>query len=439
MKPLMLFYIILLALLVTACGSDSPGRAGTGDSFGPPAAAPSQTSTETSTQTSTEASTETSTETSTRTPSTGSSTELPATLELEATYPEGFSFLNGVRELSDGTILAADPLAEVLLHIDLDAGTADTLGRPGPGPQEYKQPDQVLPLPGDSSLLVDLGKMQLTEIGPDGVFGDGIPMAIPGDDRFPLLLHPRFVDDLGHLYDQAPRSRNGGPRDSVAIVRFDRDSRRLDTVSMLWYPEIEQIRSRGGGFLPRMLEARNAWAVGGDGRIAIVHARDFSVEWRFPDGRVIHGPSHPFPTHGLGPAEKEAVLAGMGSSGISMTALAGRDGSVSRMTMSRGIPRDGAGPSVEEFEWAETLPPFHPDRARISSGGELWVERYLPVDSLPQIVVFDERGRSSGSVTLPHRRQLIGFGRSRTGHEVAYVVRTDEFDLRWLERYRVVR
>ena len=73
-------------------------------------------------------------------------------LEFELAYPEAFSFLNGVRELSDGRVLAADPLSQVVLRIDLDAGTADTLGGVGPGPQEYMEPDQVRPLTGDSTL-----------------------------------------------------------------------------------------------------------------------------------------------------------------------------------------------------------------------------------------------------------------------------------------------
>jgi hypothetical protein len=369
----------------------------------------------------------------------GASPEVVATLELEATYPEEFSFLNGVRELSDGTLLAADPLAEVLLRIDLDAGTADTLGRPGPGPQEYKQPDQVFALPGDSSLLVDLGKMQLTELGPDGVLGRGIPMAIQTEDRFPLVLHPRFVDRQGRFYDQAPRSRNGGSSDSVAIIRFDRATYGIDTVTMLWFPEIEQVRSRGGGFVPRMLEARNAWAVGADGRVAIAHAEDFSVEWLFPDGRTTTGPPTPFPTHRAGSADKEAILAGMRSSGISMTMAARPGGAVEQMTMSRGLPRGTEGPRIDDFEWAEELPPFRSDRVLISAQGEAWVERYLPVDSLPQVVVFDGDGRFKGIVTLPAQRQILGFGQSQDGHELAYLVRTDEYDLRWLERYKVVR
>ncbi len=77
----------------------------------------------------------------------------PPSLEFEVVYPEAFSFLNGVRELSDGRVLAADPFGQVVLRIDLDAGKADTLGGVGPGPEEYMEPDQVLPLTGDSTLL----------------------------------------------------------------------------------------------------------------------------------------------------------------------------------------------------------------------------------------------------------------------------------------------
>ena len=36
-------------------------------------------------------------------------------LELEALYPEAFSFLNGVRQLPEGTVLAADPLAQIVV------------------------------------------------------------------------------------------------------------------------------------------------------------------------------------------------------------------------------------------------------------------------------------------------------------------------------------
>jgi len=368
-----------------------------------------------------------------------SSGERAAILELEATYPEGFSFLNGLRELSDGTVLAADPLAQILLRIDLETSTADTLGRVGPGPQEYEQPDQVFPLPGDSSLLVDLGKAQLTVINPDGTFGEGMPMMIPREDGFPEILHPRFVDATGKVYHQAARSRSGGPPDSAAVARFDRASRTFDTVAMVWLPENFLVRSQRFGFLPRMLEPRDDWAVGEDGRVAVIRAEDFSVEWSFPDGKRVEGPPHNFQTQRVGPEDKEALLAEMRTSGISSTALASRTGGIQRMSMSRGIPNSADGPGVDDFEWAETFPAFRNDRTLISPAGEAWVERWVPIGSDSRWEIFDAGGLWLGSVVLPPHRQLIGFGRRPDGTDLAYVVKSDEFDLKWLERYRVVR
>ena len=95
------------------------------------------------------------------------------------------------------------------------------------------------------------------------------------------------------------------------------------------------------------------------------------------------------------------------------------------MTMSRGLFRGNDLPSVDEYEWAETLPQFRSDRAMVSRQGELWLERYLPVDSLPQLAVFDEEGILQGSVQLPPGRRLVGFGTRPDGIERVYLVRKD--------------
>lgn len=120
------------------------------------------------------------------------------TLELihEATFSEGFGHIDRVRELSDGRVMVADPIGQVLLVLGRGLANADTLGRVGGGPQEYRQPDVVLPLPGDSTLLVDLGNGRLIVVGPDGAFGTTAPMAQgePGSESFSIIL-PRFTDD----------------------------------------------------------------------------------------------------------------------------------------------------------------------------------------------------------------------------------------------------
>ena len=96
----------------------------------------------------------------------GVSAQLSADMEVE--FPEGFGLLSNVRELPDGKVLVADPLGQILAALDMDAGTMDMWGREGGGPREYRQPDAVHALPGDSTLLVDLGNGRLTVIAPDG-------------------------------------------------------------------------------------------------------------------------------------------------------------------------------------------------------------------------------------------------------------------------------
>jgi hypothetical protein len=52
--------------------------------------------------------------------------------------------------------------------------------------------------------------------------------------------------------------------------------------------------------------------------------------------------------------------------------------------------------------------------------------------------VFGPDGVRKGSVVTPRGAELIGFGQGPSGEGVAYFVRTDEFGLQWLERYRVM-
>ncbi len=49
----------------------------------------------------------------------------------DATFPEAFGMVGGLRELRDGRALIADPLGQALMVVDLVAGTADTIGRVG--------------------------------------------------------------------------------------------------------------------------------------------------------------------------------------------------------------------------------------------------------------------------------------------------------------------
>jgi len=363
-----------------------------------------------------------------------------ARLEMEAEHSEPFSFLNTVREKADGTVLAADPLSQVVLHLDLEAGTADTLGSVGEGPEEYMQPDQVFPLPGDSTLLVDIGKMQLTIIDPQGGFHSGMPLASQQEDGGMDFIMPRLVDQEGRIYYTASRGMNQeGPMDSTLVARYDRMTEESEEMGWIWRPE--PIVTRSGDNVRMMsvqMAGRDDWAVSPEGAFVIVRAEDYSVEWHYPDGGTVTGRPNPVETRRITEDDKLDFLENRSSGGL-MVAVTQSSSGGTDMRMSRG----GGGMRPEwnlpDFQWAEEFPPFRPDRSRVSPWGNLWVERWLPRDAAPTLDVFDEQGTRLGSVEMPPGRELIGFGTTSDGAPAAYLLRTDEFDLKWLERHRILR
>ena len=98
----------------------------------------------------------------TLTPGTPAAAQQATALIADAAFPESFSTVRGLIEMPDGRLLISDGLGQALMMVDLDAATADTIGRVGGGPEEYRMPDALFRLPGDSILLVDLGNGRLT-------------------------------------------------------------------------------------------------------------------------------------------------------------------------------------------------------------------------------------------------------------------------------------
>src|SRR3990167_679771 len=76
--------------------------------------------------------------------------------KADATFPVEFSSITGLLELPDGRVLMTDGIDQTLLRINLTTRKADTLGRVGQGPGEYKLPDAVFSLAGGRVLLTDL-------------------------------------------------------------------------------------------------------------------------------------------------------------------------------------------------------------------------------------------------------------------------------------------
>ncbi|NJD20843.1 MAG: hypothetical protein FIA95_16360 [Gemmatimonadetes bacterium] len=355
-----------------------------------------------------------------------------------ASFPEDFGSIQTVRELRDGRLLVADPLGEALYLVDMGSGKRTVVGTRGQGPQEYLQPDAVWPLPGDSTLLVDLGNARLVTLGPDLRFGATRPIA-QGDfepGRPLVLALPQGVDGSGNLYFRSlGRGLAGGePPDSGTVMRLPRGGGAPATVATIKLQGQKTTRSGGPDNQNVSMEAlpltpEDAWGVAADGSLVIARAGDYHVEWVAPDGSVRRGPPVPWNAVRVSGADKEEYLAEMGRSGggiaVRLEVVDGRPS----MSMQRGGPR-GERREADQYTWPDRKPAFQPVRISVDPQGRAWVRRHVKAGDPSTYDLFDRSGRPLGTVTLEPGKRVVGFGA-----RAVYVVSFDDFDLAYLERY----
>lgn len=356
-----------------------------------------------------------------------------------AVFPEDFGAIQTVRELDDGTVLVADPLGGTLYRVDMDAGSREQVGATGQGPEEYLQPDAVWPLPGDSTLLVDLGNGRMTALGPDLAFGDTSPLSA-GDPRSGMVIAlPQGVDRDGRVYTRSIAMSMGGdtgPPDSGAVLRVERGSFAIDTVA--WVKLEDRIVETSGGpdnqnvsVSPVFLSLEDTWGVAPDGSLVVARSGDYSVEWHRPDGTVTRGAPTPFEVVPIGrPVQEEFLRArSANGGGLSISVMMGNEG----MQMSFG--RGGAGvtdddENVDDYTWPDTKPPFYAQRIPVDPAGRAWIQRHVEAGEASTYDVFDGSGARVATYLLPHGERVVGFGDGSL-----YVVWADEFDLNYLRRY----
>ncbi len=356
-----------------------------------------------------------------------------------ASFPYEFSTVAGLRELPDGRVMVADGLGQVLMVLDMAVGRADTIGRPGQGPREYRQPDGLFALPGDSTLLVDLGNGRLTVLGPDFSFGATTPISQgsvePGRGMGTMSIRiPRAVDSRGRFYYQpmGGMGRGGMMPDSAAVVRWDRATGAVDTLAQVKLQDFTSSTSGGINNQAVSISAvpmspQDAWAAGPDGSIAIARAGDYSVEWVRPDGSVVRGPANDYNPVRVGRDEKQAWVERSARSGLRVQ-MAVENGRVSTSFGRGGRARDDW--EQQYPEWPEVMPAFQPNGVFVTPDGQMWVERYVAAAEPPTFDVFDSAGRMVKRISFSPGRRLVGFGRT-----AVYLVSADEFDLLRLEKY----
>jgi hypothetical protein len=345
----------------------------------------------------------------------------------DATFPEPLSSPVGFRALDDGRALVADNTEQSVSLLDFRNGTATPVGRPGEGPGEFGMPGPLFAGAGDTTYMLDMGNRRLLVITPDGTISSAtISLELPSG--WPVF--PRGTDAKGRIYFDLggiamPGLGQIASSGRSPLLRWDRAAGRLDTLAYVEFPPMQlggpgEVRVNLGGGGP--YRPRDEWAVLPDGRVGLARATEYHVEW-LGGATAVVGPPVEYDPVKVGTAEKNAWADQMATRGMMVEVENGQ-----RRT--RRPPR----PNIDRIEWPDVMPPFTGTRAVIASpAGELWVRRAQGANAKTVIYdVFDARGALVRRVALEGQRALLGFGPG-----VAYVARTDDDDLQWIERYRL--
>jgi hypothetical protein len=354
----------------------------------------------------------------------------------DAAFDEPFTLIRGVRELRDGRVIVTDLSDKIVQILDFRTGRATRIGREGRGPGEYVMPATLWPTPDGQTLLQDIGKMSFLVIDAQGGIGREIsaPRATAGGGGRVVMatMEVRGADARGRLYHQgAGYGLMGGATalDSVPLLRWDVAADRVDTLAWKPLPPEARPQVSGGGGQVRVIQGMRAWpaeaqwGVAADGRIALVTPDPYRVTWITPGAAARTGPAVPYTPIRVTEAEKRAYREARART--------------RPITMSMGpggaAIGQGAAAPTQDPEWPETIPPFSgPSAVLVTPEGEVWVERTRPAsDRTPRYDVFDGTGQRVREVTLRPRSRVVAFGQG-----TVYVVRMDEDDLQYLERYR---
>jgi len=325
------------------------------------------------------------------------------------------------------------------------------IGREGSGPSEFGLPGRLFMGPADTTFMFDFLNTRYFTILPDGK--PGATWRIGGaEGASPAFA--RASDAQGRLYYEGSGFAMGpnGPvtSDSVPLVRYDRVRQKSDTIAMVKLPKanVQASGSQGntrqmvGGANMRVmvgganpLTPRDEWSVFPDGRVAIVRATDYHVDWVMPNGtRSSSAPIRytPIRMSAADITEEEALRVTMRATQMSFSMM--NDNGNQRRSVSVGASA-GAPPPAPLTDWPDVKPPFRPGLASVwaRSNGELWVRRTEPAGAKGTLYdVINASGAVTHQVRVPAGLTVVGMGNG-----TVYTTKLDEDDLQFLQRHIV--
>lgn len=320
------------------------------------------------------------------------------------TSSDAFSQLNALRVLSNGSVLVADGMDIEVRLIDATGKVTRQIGRKGSGPAEYTSPALLIALPADSTLLLDLGARRFLIIDPRGqvVKTEVISQALGAAGETIAGSDP-----AGRLYfGQKLASQLNGIGASEPIARWTRGTDRFDTITMFRTenPKVRPAGKSAPGLKEQVSQTREVfaavddWVVAPSGKIAIIHAEPYRVDWVSPNGKVTPGKP------------------------VTVTRVP--------VTEADRKEREPDGPPYKRA-YAALKSPFVSDIVVVDNEDNVWVARSEAAQyKNRRWDVFGSNGVLRATVLLPRGRKLMAVTAAHL-----YISYTDADGLQWIERY----
>jgi hypothetical protein len=246
------------------------------------------------------------------------------------------------------------------------------------------------------------------------------------------LMAPFNADQSGRMYASGLPIGEGGPNmqipDSVDVIRFDpRGTAPRSTMTRVRFPTSGKPEMRVEGTVIKYkmafpgLVTADSWAVFPDGRMAIVHGHNYTIEFIAADGKKTTSAPIAYEKVPVTKADQEAEMA------EAKRALAEQMKAAQR-AMPAGMTLDINMTAPES--WPSTYPAISPMQVFAAPDGMLWVMRATPSSRDQQRWdVVNPAGAVVARWQLPKRTRLVGVGAG-----AVYTVRLDEDDLQYLQR-----
>lgn len=378
----------------------------------------------------------------------------------DAVSTERVGYLYGVRELSDGRVLANDAGGRRLILFDrsLQAFTVVADSNTDTHSVYGKRPTGIIPYRGDSTLLTDLTARAFLVVDPAGK----VPrvMSPPHAGDVPFLSNPAVgspgIDAKGRLIYRgtimpAFKAPEVGKAfvvpempDSAPLLRADFETRRVDTLAWIGIPKMKASATtlEGGAVTLRPIINPVAfiddWAMLPNGGVAILRGRDYHIDWIDSDGARRTSPKMPFDWKRLTDDEKSALIdstkaalkrqfsdpasaghandaSGMANHSMTLAPVAPSDGGPApRSTAMAGMqPLSTAPEVVSPSDLPDYVPPvLRSGTTKADAEGNVWILPSTSAQSAGGLLydVINRQGELFERVRLPAGRALEGFG-----------------------------